>query len=401
MAKIGVAGAGIGGLAVAAGLAQDGHDVRVFDRFETPLPVGSGLVVQPVGLAVLDELGAGVQARTLGQRLRRMAGHEAAHGRPVLDVTYDPKGTGRQGLAMHRAALHSVLLQVAEAAGVAFTFKARIDGHAGSALRVNGALTERFDLLVDAAGAASAVSPLRAKALPYGAIWGTVPWPDDTDLPGDELRQCYRRADRMIGVLPIGRAQSGGTKLAAIFWSLPTGTHGAWRATALAEWKAEAEALWPAMAPFLDHVRDHGDMTYAQYSHGALGRPFTGSIVHIGDAWHRASPQLGQGANMALLDAHALRLAVREGPLREAGHRMWNARRVHVALYQRLSAAFTPQYQSDSRFLPVLRDRVLFPVAQIWPARQILPRLARGHLVPPVMAGLSPLRAVTPGAATA
>ncbi|SFI92401.1 FAD-dependent oxidoreductase [Jannaschia pohangensis] len=388
MARIAIAGAGIGGLAAGAGLARDGHDVTVFDRYEAHLPVGSGLVVQPVGLGVLDGLGVGDAARGLGQTLRRMAGHEAESGRPVLDVTYDPKGRGREGLAMHRAALHHVLLTAAERQQVRFELAAEITGREGTRLRLTSGLTEAFDLIVDSAGAGSVLSPLRARALPYGAIWGNVPWPDATSLPTDELRQCYRRADRMIGVLPIGRRPDGGPRLAALFWSMPRGAFEDWRATPLDQWKAEARALWPEVAPFLDGVAHHDDMTMARYSHGTLRKPFDDGIVHIGDAWHRASPQLGQGANMALLDAEALVRAVADGPLAEAGARMRNARRLHVTTYQMMSAAFTPQYQSDSRILPMVRDRLLFPVAQVWPARSILPPLARGQMVPPILGGL-------------
>ncbi|MEO7825585.1 MAG: FAD-dependent monooxygenase, partial [Allosphingosinicella sp.] len=54
---IGVAGCGIGGLGAALLLARDGHRVRLYERFEAPRPVGSGLIVQPTGLAVLDRLG--------------------------------------------------------------------------------------------------------------------------------------------------------------------------------------------------------------------------------------------------------------------------------------------------------------------------------------------------------
>ena len=64
--RIGIAGAGIGGLAAAALLARDGHQVTVFDQFEAPRPVGSGLVIQPVGMEVLDQVGAGDAARSLG-----------------------------------------------------------------------------------------------------------------------------------------------------------------------------------------------------------------------------------------------------------------------------------------------------------------------------------------------
>lgn len=72
--RIAIAGAGIGGLACAAGLARAGHAVQVFDQFAAPAPVGSGLVVQPVGLQVLARLDAETRALALGNRIHRMLG---------------------------------------------------------------------------------------------------------------------------------------------------------------------------------------------------------------------------------------------------------------------------------------------------------------------------------------
>lgn len=81
--QIGIVGAGIGGLAAAALLAQAGHQVALAERFATPQPVGSGLVVQPVGLAVLDALGAGDAAREQGAPHRVMQGRQ--DGRRAAD----------------------------------------------------------------------------------------------------------------------------------------------------------------------------------------------------------------------------------------------------------------------------------------------------------------------------
>ena len=112
--NIGIIGAGIGGLAAAALLAQDGHRVVIAERFATPRPLGSGLVVQPVGLAVLDELGQGDAARALGAPIRRMRGWSVraqdgvAPGRNALDAWYPASDPA---FAMHRASLFHVLWQ--------------------------------------------------------------------------------------------------------------------------------------------------------------------------------------------------------------------------------------------------------------------------------------------------
>ena len=60
------------------------------------------------------------------------------------------------------------------------------------------------------------------------------------------------------------------------------------------------------------------------------------------------------------------------------------ARRWHVRIYQAMSAAFTPQDQSDSRWLPVLRDRVLFPLSRIPPLPRVLSHLVSGTMIPPM-----------------
>jgi 2-polyprenyl-6-methoxyphenol hydroxylase-like FAD-dependent oxidoreductase len=141
------------------------------------------------------------------------------------------------------------------------------------------------------------------------------------------------------------------------------------------------ERLWPQTGPLLAQITAAEQLTFARYAHRTLPRAAEERIIHIGDAWRSTSPQLGQGANMALLDAYALALALRSRRDLSAALDMAAAlRRFHVRLYQTLSALFTPVYQSDSRVLPMLRDGLVGPLSKLWPATLILATLVSGRL---------------------
>lgn len=382
--NIGIAGAGIGGLAAGILLARAGHRVRMFDQFAAPAPVGSGLVIQPVGQAVLARLGLLDRALRLGAKITAMEGTEARSGRRVLDVSYGRRDPTRFGLALHRAALHGLLLDGALTAGATLASGARVTGCTVRGKRADltteaGATTH--DLVIDATGATSPLSPLRARPLPFGALWGVVPLQPGT--PPDRLAQSYRRADRMVGILPIGTLPGDGLPLAAIFWSLPADGFAAWQARGFAAWKAEAGTLWPAFAPFAEALPGPEALTFARYSHGTLRRPWQDRLAFVGDAAHRTSPQLGQGANMALLDAAALADALAAHPPDAALPAYAAARRWHLRSYQLISRLFTPLYQSHSRALPILRDHLLTPLSNLPPAQAVLSRLVSGDLIRP------------------
>lgn len=381
---IAIVGAGIGGLTAAAALSAQGHTVVIFDRFEAPRPVGSGLVIQPVGQAVLDQIGAGNAARTHGRAIYHMQGLEADSGRTVLSVRYGPEGGDRFGLAIQRPALFEAVFDAALAAGADLRMARPVAGRDGATLRFEDGTTEGpFDLVVDASGTNSVLSTLTSRPLPFGAVWGTVRWPDDAPLPQGLLAQRYRRASQMVGVMPSGTRKDTEEETATIFWSLPVAEFDAWRTRGRDVWLKDVSNTWSDALPFFEQITDLDQMSTARYSHGTLRRTTAPGFAIIGDAAHRASPQLGQGANMAMLDAWALSLALKRFPLEEALRHAERARRWHVWIYQAMSWAFTPQYQSDSRVLPFLRDRVLYPASTIPPVPRILSRLVCGDLIPP------------------
>lgn len=389
---IAIAGAGPAGLAMALYLKRAGHKVTIFERFEEPKPVGSGLILQPTGLTVLADLGLLDDIMALGSRIDRLHGADAATGRTVLDVRYDAQRGHRFGLAMHRAALFGVLFRAVRREAIAIETGVEIEtletGERATLVCGNGRREGPFDFVVDASGSRSKLRQCTGNAgaprpLTYGAFWASLRWRDE-GFDEHALLQRYDKASVMIGVLPIGRPQPGAEKMAAFFWSLKPADADEVRDRGLEAWKERVVRLWPESEAYTSQIEDFDQLSLARYGHHTMKWPAGRGLAVIGDAAHSTSPQLGQGANMALLDAAALSHALARTPNVEVALEAYaKARRWHVRVFQALSLAFTPFYQSDSMALPFIRDRLVATVARIPPAPQFLASMVAGTVVDP------------------
>jgi 2-polyprenyl-6-methoxyphenol hydroxylase-like FAD-dependent oxidoreductase len=389
--EIAIAGCGVAGLACAALLKRAGARVVVYDRLQTPQPIGSGLILQPVGLHVLDAIGVGARMRELGARIDRLYGKSGE--RVVLDVRYDALGRDAAcGVSVHRGALFQLLYGAALEAGAEIEAGREIVAtHGGRLFFRDGAQSAQFDLVIDALGMRSPLSQAPQANLPFGALWASLDFVSGFDAHA--LEQRYEAARKMVGVLPIGRLpQDAGEapevrEKVAFFWSLRHADRDAWRGRDLNDWKDEVRALWPQTTPLLEQIRAHGDLVFAAYAHRTMNSPVSQDCVHVGDSWHCTSPQLGQGANMALLDAFSLARALEtqsnlDAALGEyARLRLW-----HIRLYQAASFLFTPAYQSDSAAMAWVRDFIMSPLSRVPPAPAILAALVAGQWGGPLSA---------------
>ena len=181
------------------------------------------------------------------------------------------------------------------------------------------------------------------------------------------LAQRYAAARNMVGVLPVGTVPGRTGRQAAFFWSLRIDALDAWRSRGLAAWKDDVAAIWPEAAGLIAPIETADELQPAFYVHYTARHPVRGRVVLIGDAAHATSPQLGQGANMGLLDAAALSAALsREADVDTALADYARARRKHVRFYQRASHWLTPLFQSDGRTAAAIRD-VAFPAMRAVP----------------------------------
>lgn len=298
--RVTVVGAGIGGLAVAAGLQRAGADVTVLERAEQVRPVGSGLSLFGNGFTALDALGLGTAVRALAAPGGR--GLQAGQRTPDGSwLSRTPAEAVAQLGVVHRADLHRVLQEALRPGTV--HLGSPVDGltpTAGGVL-VGGRPEHPSDLVVAADGIRSGI---RASwpgdpGLRYS---GYSAWRGVTAVPVDLLGAAGETWGRGLrfGMVPLADGR--------VYWfavaTLPAGTrfddeHGT--VTRLLEgWHAPVAELVAATAPEDVTRSDVHDLA------GPVPTFRRGRCVLLGDAAHAMTPDLGQGANQALEDAATL-----------------------------------------------------------------------------------------------
>ncbi len=367
---VGVVGCGFAGCATALFLARAGHRVTIYERVADPTSIGAGILLQPTGLAVLAELGLREQLLARAARVDGLR-CQTARGKCLFDLRYAELATDTFGAGTHRGSLFELLYGAVAAAGIRVRAGIDVTRAVSQPERAvlhdaSGPIAEH-DLIVVADGARSrlrADSPLLSRAKPYawGALWFVGSDPERRF--GQTLAQYCDGTERMIGFLPTGlgpgREQ---TPLVSFFYSLRMDRLDAWRRAGLGPWKQEIARLAPVAMPLVEQIEDVEQVLTAGYVDAVMRRLHDGRIVFVGDAAHAMSPQLGQGTNLALIDAQMLARALQEAPDPAAALALFSARRrAHVRFYQFASRWLTPFFQSDRRWLAGLRD-VVFPVA--------------------------------------
>ncbi|WP_306016860.1 NAD(P)/FAD-dependent oxidoreductase [Oceanicaulis sp. MMSF_3324] len=367
--KIAIIGSGISGLASAALLARDGHAVSVFERFDTPRPLGAGLLLQPSGLEALDAMDLRQEAEARGAHISRLIGR-TPKGRTVLDLRYADGRPGDKGVGIHRASLFNLLhaaalkTDIAWRTGLGVRALHDLDDRPRLELET-GEMSEPYDLVIAADGTHSSLRrqicpQARDPVYPWGAMWAILPDPDERR--DGMLDQVYRGCSVMIGLLPVGDnpADPEGRPGVSFFWSLRGDAFPAWRSDGLEAFKARLRALWPRAADVIDPISDADTFSEARYRDCVCPSWRRGKAVLIGDAAHGMSPQLGQGANLALCDALSLARQLKDdAPVVHALGRFEAERKPAARYYSLMSRALTPVFQSGSRIIGVLRDALM------------------------------------------
>jgi 2-polyprenyl-6-methoxyphenol hydroxylase-like FAD-dependent oxidoreductase len=309
MAKVLVAGGGIGGLSAAIALAQAGHAVRVFERAEALRAAGAGITMQSNAMRVFASLGLDSAVRAAGREIE-LACITDTQGRALQTASMAPvtQALGQPSVAIHRAALLEVLAEGARAAGAQIEVGAgisRVEQRGDFVVAGGEGWEVEGDVVVGADGLHSAVrralrgdEPLRYSGY---TTWRGVS-PDVNPSRGGETWEAWGRGQR-FGVVPLADGQ---TYWFAVQDAPAGGVDGADAAQEVAArfegWFEEAGALIRATPELLrtdcfDRPPIRGDW--------GVGR-----VTLLGDAAHPMTPNMGQGGGQSVEDAWALARAL-------------------------------------------------------------------------------------------
>lgn len=331
-----IAGGGIGGLTAAIALRQAGFDVQVFEKAPEIREIGAGIAISPNAVSALRRIGldravaeAGVVAEDLDLR--------SSDG--TLLARLHPRGLGAgidaPFVCIHRATLQAVLLEALGREAV-HTGCECVGFEEGPVLRLKDGRRIAGAALLGADGLHSRMrgqllgdgEPLYAGYTSWRAVTpaGFTPRPTATS-------ETWGRGHR-FGIVPLDHRQDGRVYWYATRNALPGGRDepGRLREDLLRTFRSWHEPIADLIAATPEEAILRTDIQHRRpVRHWGEGR-----MTLLGDAAHPTTPNLGQGACLAIEDAVVLADCLRALPDVPSALRRYEslrrARAAHIAL---------------------------------------------------------------------
>jgi len=298
-----IVGGGIAGLATAAGLARAGIPCEIVERAEAWGAVGAGIVLGVNAMRVMRWLEVDEAVIARGVALGRGAITDAA-GRSLGETDFSLMAPEfGPTIALHRASLHDVLRHAAADVPVSLgTSVEKIEPHPDHVgVRLTDGREKRYDLVVGADGLRSRVRDLLFGedriVYPGYTCWRFVV-PAPVDSVG--MREMWGRGKR-FGIVPIGDGRIYCFAVANAPRGRPDPPEG--RLERVRSRFAEFAGDVPRL---LDALGSPDELIHNDLEEIDEGPWHAGRVGLIGDAAHAMTPNMGQGAAMALEDAMVL-----------------------------------------------------------------------------------------------
>lgn len=315
--KIGLVGAGIGGVTAAVALQQRGFNVVVYEQSSGLGEIGAGITVGPNANRVINGLGlekefaalasatphVGVMDYKTGERLNYITrGHEAYM-----------KESGAVSRLMHRADVHGALVHAFKAGEDSIRLNHKLSDIAqdddGVTLQFENGETDRCDVVIACDGLKSIIRDKLFSTEPpvftgYIAWRGLVERSQVPNVSLDPHFATYPAEDKMFARYPVRH----GTLINYVANGRRSGlTSESWKnQTDIGEVLEEFDG-WCEEVVSIIHATPGGLCNrWALHSRTPLDSWINGRVSLLGDAAHPMTPFHGMGAAMAIEDAAVL-----------------------------------------------------------------------------------------------
>lgn len=298
-----IIGGGIGGLATANALVQQGWSVDVFERSDWLPDTGTALGMWPQAMAALDSIGVGDEIRAAGRR--QIGG---------AFLRADGTQVARVELAepVHLVTRPALLLALIEALGDGVV---KFGAAVASPAELPG-----YDVVIGADGVNSSVRTFVAgrrvepEFLGRGALIGAA-------VGGTDIAVETWGHGKLFGISPRAGAVTNW------YAAYPEPVDVAPPADPLAFLREQYVGWHPAVGAVLQRVDEASIVHYRIKQMPKLRSYFKDNVVLIGDAAHAMAPNLGRGACETLIDSVTLATALAQHGVRDGLHRYDAARR--------------------------------------------------------------------------
>lgn len=368
--KIAIIGCGFAGLVSAILLAKQNHQIIIYERFSKAQATGAGIMLQPSTWKILKELKIFEKVHKLGEKIYMISGQNPAM-KEVFSTNYSHgKDFMSYGIGILRSTVFNLLFH-------------QLADYPNIELKTNHLVEDleeykkNHDLVVICNGSKSELRhqlPInkRDEEYPWGCVWTVI---ENNYDHVNYLQQYVNGSKEMFGFLPSGKRS--GKRVLSVFWSLPIEDGRFWLENETQENKNNYKAqmfqkMQKYIRPEIMTQLKKSDYIFSSYHDVWMEKYNHDNCVVIGDAAHAMSPQLGQGANMAFLDAYELSQSLKnEKSLEECLLNYEKSRRSHVDFYTKVSKFLTPLYQSHQPHYGIFRDILFSTSKKIWITKKI------------------------------
>jgi 2-polyprenyl-6-methoxyphenol hydroxylase-like FAD-dependent oxidoreductase len=294
-----IVGGGIAGLTVAFLLEQQGYNTEIVERAAEWKPCGGGITLMLNGMKMLHELGVGEQVEAKGQAIRQVKITDA-HNHLLSCFNVEQYATTvAKTVTIHRTDLHEILKNKLTTTQVYFNTTMNCIEEQAEKVKVifsDGRICF-YDLVVGCDGMYSDVRKLLFKStqLKYAgyACWRFVCNMDDYSYEEDTLTEMWGEGKR-FGIVPL----TG--KRVHCFASVNTSTPETLKTFSVEQFKFLFSDFKGTVPQLLHQLTDNNKFMFNRLEDVHVKNWANGRVVLIGDAAHGMTPNLTQGASMAM-----------------------------------------------------------------------------------------------------